>query len=437
MKIFHGWRVAGAGAGLQFMQAGLNHQSFGAYIAVLAIEQGWSKTALSGAAALQSMETAVIGPALGWLVDRFGPGIMIRIGVVLFALGLVAFSQIETLTGFYLASLLIAAGVSLCGYFPINVAIIHWFERKRARAMATSSLGLALGGLIVPVVAGSIAAFGWRATALGSAVAVLLLGWPLASVFKGKPSDLGQTIDGEPAPGSPVKAAPPQSNATVPATPAGQSAAGQTTPAVSTAPAAPVEFTAREALRTRAFWLLALGHGAALLVVTSVNVHAISHMKEGLGYSLASASFIISLMTLGQIGGVGIGMWVGDRYNKRMMAAACMLLHAAGLLLLTWAANTAMLVGFALVHGVAWGLRGPFMQAIRADYFGRRAIGMIMGISSLVIAIGQISGPLVAGVMADWTGDYRAGFTLLALLAGAGGMFFVMATPPKPPHRPV
>lgn len=437
MKIFHGWRVAGAGAGLQFMQAGLNHQSFGAYIAVLAIEQGWSKTALSGAAALQSMETAVIGPALGWLVDRFGPGIMIRIGVVLFALGLVAFSQIETLTGFYLASLLIAAGVSLCGYFPINVAIIHWFERKRARAMATSSLGLALGGLIVPVVAGSIAAFGWRATALGSAVAVLLLGWPLASVFKGKPSDLGQTIDGELAPGSPDKAAPPQSSATVTATPTGQSAAGQTTPAVSTAPAAPVEFTAREALRTRAFWLLALGHGAALLVVTSVNVHAISHMKEGLGYSLASASFIISLMTLGQIGGVGIGMWVGDRYNKRMMAAACMLLHAAGLLLLTWAANTAMLVGFALVHGVAWGLRGPFMQAIRADYFGRRAIGMIMGISSLVIAIGQISGPLVAGVMADWTGDYRAGFTLLALLAGAGGMFFVMATPPKPPHRPV
>ena len=37
--------------------------------------------------------------------------------------------------------------------------------------------------------------------------------------------------------------------------------------------------------------------------------------------------------------------------------------------------------------------------------------------------------------MADWTGDYRAGFTLLAVLAGAGGMFFVLATPPKPPIR--
>jgi MFS family permease len=421
MKIFHGWRVAGAGAGLQFMQAGLNHQSFGAYIAVLAAEQGWSKTALSGAAALQSMETAVIGPALGWMVDRFGPGIMIRIGVVLFALGMVALSQVETLTGFYLAALVIAAGVSLCGYFPINVAIIHWFERKRARAMATSSLGLALGGLIVPLVAASIAAFGWRATALGSAVAVLVMGWPLASVFKGKPSEMGQTIDGEPPRGS-VAGSPSQSTASGLQAQTSEHAEGP-------------EFTAREALRTRAFWLLALGHGAALLVVTSVNVHAISHMKEGLGYTLAQASLIISLMTVGQLGGVGIGMWVGDRYNKRMMAAACMLMHAAGLLLLTWASNIVMLVGFALVHGVAWGLRGPFMQAIRADYFGRRAIGMIMGISSLVIAIGQISGPLVAGAMADWTGDYRAGFTLLAVLAGAGGMFFVLATPPKPPIR--
>jgi len=420
MKIFHGWRVASAGAGLQFMQAGLNHQSFGAYIAVLAAEQGWSKTALSGAAALQSMETAVIGPLLGWLVDRFGPGIMIRIGVVLFALGLVILSQIDTLTGFYVAALIIAAGVSLCGYFPINVAIIHWFERKRARAMATSSLGLALGGLIVPLVAGSIAAFGWRATALGSAAAVLLMGWPLASVFKGKPSEMGQTIDGEPE-----KTAPPAPGAT----------SGSSVEPASAVHTAGPEFTAREALRTSAFWLLALGHGAALLVVTSVNVHAISHMKEGLGYSLAQASLIISLMTVGQLGGVGIGMWVGDRYNKRMMAAACMIMHAAGLLLLTWATNIVMLVGFALVHGLAWGLRGPFMQAIRADYFGRRAIGMIMGISSLVIAIGQISGPLVAGAMADWTGDYRAGFTLLALLAGAGGMFFVMATPPRPPLR--
>src|SRR2546422_408260 len=90
-----------------------------------------------------------------------------------------------------------------------------------------------------------------------------------------------------------------------------------------------------------------------------------------------------------------------------------------GLLLLTYAVALPMLIAFAALHGVAWGLRGPFMQAIRADYFGRAAIGMILGLSYLIIVVGQVGGPMIAGIMADATGDYRAGFTILALLAEA------------------
>jgi hypothetical protein len=108
-----------------------------------------------------------------------------------------------------------------------------------------------------------------------------------------------------------------------------------------------------------------------------------------------------------------------------------MLMHAAGLLMLTYAQGNAMLGGFALLHGGAWGLRGPFMQAIRADYFGRRAIGMILGLSSLVIVFGQIGGPMIAGLLADATGSYHAGFTLLAGMVGAGSLFFLLAKRPQ------
>jgi len=83
------------------------------------------------------------------------------------------------------------------------------------------------------------------------------------------------------------------------------------------------------------------------------------------------------------------------------------------------------------VHGIGWGLRGPFMQAIRADYFGRDAIGTIIGLSALVTVFGQIGGPLIAGALADWTGNYRVGFTILAMLAGLGSLFFLMAKPPR------
>jgi MFS family permease len=94
-----------------------------------------------------------------------------------------------------------------------------------------------------------------------------------------------------------------------------------------------------------------------------------------------------------------------------------------------------MVIGFALLHGVAWGLRGPFMQAIRADYFGRAAIGMILGLSYMIIVVGQVGGPMIAGVLADMTGDYRLGFTILALLAGIGSLFFLFARRPKLPSR--
>ncbi|MGB7182516.1 MAG: MFS transporter, partial [Burkholderiaceae bacterium] len=107
-----------------------------------------------------------------------------------------------------------------------------------------------------------------------------------------------------------------------------------------------------------------------------------------------------------------------------------------GMLLLTYASNPVMLVLFAVVHGTAWGLRGPFMQALRADYFGREAIGKIMGFSSLIIVIGQVGGPVIAGYLTDVTGNYELGFTVLALAAGAGTLMFLNARPPAPPVRP-
>src|SRR6185295_16302888 len=87
------------------------------------------------------------------------------------------------------------------------------------------------------------------------------------------------------------------------------------------------DFTAREALRTPAFWLLSLGHGFALFVVQAVVVHAIAHLKEGLGYTVARAALVITLVTVFQIVGVVIGWLIGDRYDKRLIAAACMLMH--------------------------------------------------------------------------------------------------------------
>ena len=408
-RVFHGWRIVGAGAGIQFLQSSLLLQSFGAYVAVLQEDRGWSKTELSFAAALHQMEAAIIGPLLGWFIDRFGPHGVIRAGVVVLGAGFMLMSQIESLAAFYAAFIVVALGSSMCGFMPLNVSMIYWFERQRARALSIVSFGLAFGGIAVPAVAWFMATWGWRAAAFGSGVLILLAGLPLAFVMRGKPVLYGQHVDGELPAATPSKL-----------------------PALEAARASR-DFTAREALRTPAFWLLSLGHGFALFVVTAVNVHAITHLKEGLGYPVETAALFIMVMTVAQIGGIALGAAIGDRFDKRLICAWCMLLHMSGLLCLTYASGAAMVVAFALLHGVGWGLRGPFMQAIRAEYFGVSAIGMILGLSFMIIVVGQIGGPLIAGGLADLTGNYRAGFTVLALLAGVGSLFFLFA---KKPARP-
>src|SRR5260221_218687 len=415
MRLFYGWKMVAAGSALQFLQAGLMTQSFGAYVAVLQAERGWSKTALSGAAALQQMEAAILGPLLGWFMDRFGPQGMIRVGIFVFGCGLMLLSRTDTLLTFYAAFLMIALGSSLCGFFPLNVALINWFERWRARALSSMSIGLALGGISVPLVAWSLEANGWRATAFASGVIAIVVGLPLAMVIRRRPEDHGETVDGVP-------------HIEIPHTESSFVNTDKTR-----------DFTAREAIGTKAFWLISLGHGFALLVVHAVVVHAISHMNQGLGYTVEQAALVYTLLTVSQIGGVLIGWLIGDRFEKRLICACCMLMHMTGLLLLTYAdavpASWLPVLAFAVLHGTAWGLRGPFMQAIRADYFGRSAIGMILGLSFLIIVIGQLGGPTVHGLISRLTGNYRTGFTILALLAGLGSLFFVLARRPARPLR--
>jgi MFS family permease len=108
-------------------------------------------------------------------------------------------------------------------------------------------------------------------------------------------------------------------------------------------------------------------------------------------------------------------------------------MHAVGILFLAYAAAFWMLLVFVVLHGLAWGTRGPLMGAIRADYFGGTNFGAIMGTSSMVAAFGTTAGPLIAGIIADRTGNYELGFTVLAVLAALGSVFFILGRPPKRP----
>ena len=401
--VFYGWWIVGASSGIQWLTAMLWMQSYGAYVVVLQADFGWSKTVMAAAFALTRIESGILGPAQGWLVDRFGPRLILTIGTLIFSVGFMLFSQVESLLGFYVTFALIALGSSLGGFATLMVPLVNWFNRHRSKAVSLSQLGFSIGGLSVPLLIVSLEAFGWRATAFYSGILVLILGLPLVRLVHHRPEDRGEVPDG-------IRSTSTNGEAPLPS---------------------PPDFTARQAMRTWPFWLISFGHASALLAVSSLIVHLAPHLTEGLGYSLAAAGLVVALMTGCQMIGQLIGGYLGDKFDKRLICFACMLAHGGGMLLVAYATHLWMVVLSTLLHGLAWGIRGPQMVALRADYFGASSFGTIMGFSSLIVMLGMSAGPIIAGYMADRNGDYQAGFTVLAGLVLAGAFCFLLSRPPK------
>ena len=405
-RVFYGWYLVSAAGGLQLLAGLLWMQSYGAYVVLLRAEFGWSAALVAGAFAMTRIESGILGPLQGWLTDRYGPRVILGIGTVIFGVGFMLFSQVESLLAFYLTFALIALGSSLGGFATVMVAIVNWFNRHRAKAVAVSQIGFSLGGLCVPLVILSLEAFGWRATAFYSGVIVIVVGLPLTMLVRHRPGDYGDVVDGGGVP---------------------DGADGR--PLSATGP----DFTARQAMGTAAFWLVSVGHASALLTVSSVMVHLVPHLTAGLSYSLANAGLVVSLMTVFQMAGQIGGGFLGDRFNKRLICVICMLSHMAALLLLAHADSWWMVVMFAVLHGLAWGVRGPQMVALRADYFGVSSFGTIMGFSSLIVMLGMSIGPIFAGYLYDIQGSYTLAFTVMGLSAMAGSLCFVLAVPPVHP----
>ena len=410
---FYGWTVVSVGFGSMALSGALLFHAFGAYVVLLQDDFGWSRTTLSVAFALQRVESGLLGPIDGWLVDHFGPRKMMSIGIVIFGLGFLLLSQINGLGMFYVAFLVLGAlGSALGSFLPASVAVVNWFARRRATALAIMMLGLAAGGLVQPIVAAGLDTLGWRTMAFISGLLVIAVGLPLASLLRHHPEDSGWTVDGV--------TAPEDWDAD------GDGAAPE--PACDE-----VSFTPRQALRTQAFWLIGIGHGLSLVVIGAVSVHFIAHVTESLGYSLPTAASMITVMTVAQVVGQLSGGFLGDRFDKRKLIAVAMLLNAGALGLLAFADSLWMVVAFALVNGLGFGARIPLTTALRADYFGGKHYGTITGFSSMVVMAGIIAGPLVAGASYDLSGSYTIGFASLALVAGLGAFVFLFTKKPPPP----
>ena len=412
-KLFYGWWIVGAGLVSMMLSSGLFFNGFGFYFEPIRSQFGWSRTAMSGAISLSRLESGILGPIEGYLIQRFEPRKVMFVGFLIFALGFLILSYVNHIAAFYAAVLIMALGSGLAGFAAVVAAINNWFRRNKTKAFGISMLGLGLGGVIFsPLLAWLIYEYGWQTAAIISGIILLVLGLPISQLVRYSPEPYGLLPDGD---------APEEEDAS----------STENRPRRILTPPSDEDYTWREALGTWAFWIISICHALALVAISATGVHQVAYMEADLGLSEARAAGVVMVLSLVMMLCQPLGGFLGDRYSKRHIAALCLLGHGVAMVILATATGYWLLMLYAVVNGLSWGTRGPIITAMRGDYFGRKDFAIINGFSQVVMMLGMVVGPMIAGFMAD-NYSYESGFFIIAgMVAGGSILFLIMRQPTK------
>ena len=411
---FYGWWMVGFALLINTAASGPIWGATGVWIRALELQFSWSRTQLTGAFSLAQFQGSLVGPVVGYLIDRLGPRRMVLLGLILIGIGFVLFSFTTNLVVFYLAFAVLMVGSSAGAWLPLMTALNRWFHRRRGSAMGIAGSGYFLGGMIAaPILAWSVDPdhFGWRATAFWIGIVFLAVAWPLSRLIRNRPEEYGQLPDGD----------------AVPAVPDG--AAARLDLRVASAERPLEGFTVRQALRTRAFWFITFGHALSSMLIATMTVHMVPMLTDQ-GLSLQMAANAWGTMMAVGFAFQLIGGFIGDRVPKNLAIAFFSLVQAGGFAMAVLVDGTATAFVFAAVYGVGVGGRNPLTISIRGDYFGQKAFATITGLSMAPLYAFMVAAPLFAAFLFDARGSYTLPILVLAGLGVLGAFLFIFAKKP-------
>lgn len=392
------------------LMQGVTGLGFATYLSPLQREFGWSRALIAGSRSLMQAENAVLGPLEGFLMDKLGPRVMVVIGSLIMGLGFVMFSFVHSVWTYYLSNIMIALGSGFLGGLVMSVAINHWFRRKRSSAQGWYMSAGAMGGVVgVPAIVFIQTSMGWRESAILTGLFVWAVCLPLSMLLRRSPEPYGLLPDGD----NPV---------------ASQSVGTLRRPADEE-----YDFTLRQALRTRAFWLLSIGQAMFSLGYAALQVHILLYLEEGVGLARTTAAFVWSVSNMTSFFSRLAGGFLGDRLPKNGLVGIAGIMVAIATFVLVFTHSLTMALIFAVLHGAGHGARSPVMNAIQGEYFGRKNQGMIRGWLSLVSLPLTVGAPVVVGYLADLQGTYRPAFSVMAVSVVVGALLMFLATRPKRP----
>jgi MFS family permease len=403
LPFFYGWLLVAIG--FVTMAVGVNARTaFSLLFAPILDEFGWDTGVTAGIFSFGFLVSALVTPFVGRLMDRRGPAVVVEIGIVTMAAGLLLAPLAHEAWQLYLTlGALVGGGINCLAYTGQSLYLTNWFVRRRGLALSIAFSGVGIGSItLLPWLQTLIELAGWRAACWTLGIVVLVLLVPPNVLLRRRPEDLGLNPDGI-------------STSNLPG--------GQHGNIIDPDWAA-VDWTLARALRTARFWWVAIGYFCGLFAWYAVQVHQTKYLID-VGFSPTTAAWALGGVSLVAVPGqIALGH-LSDRIGREwvwVIGNGGFVLCCLALIVLRDHPTMAILYAMVFAQGaLGYGLTSV-MGAIPAEIFEGRHLGSIFGCVMLAAILGGAAGPWLTGILHDRFGDYAAAFLLsigLSLVSAA------------------
>ena len=398
--VHYAWVIVAVGAVMRLFSSSFRSSS-SILIPRLVDSFGWSYGAVGLGFAIQWIVSGLFGPPAGWLGDRYGVRWTMRLGAVLFIVGMVLTGFMRELWQFYLFFGVILSAAMGIFQVPLTAAVTLWFRKHLGTGMGLLQSSQGIGPLVaVPIMLYIIHLFGggldglraafWIPGIVGGSIILVMI-----KFFYNEPAQIGVRPFGAPE-DEPIKA-------------------------VQTGEIARVRTKVflKQAQKTSAFWNLIGIHfwGCAGHAIILVYLVAMAE-DEGVSKGLAAGAFVTMSVT-STITRFAVPV-IADRMGSKPAMAGCFFLQVAPIFLLFFAQDAWHFYLFAVLFGIGFGGEMSAFPIINRQYYGSGPIGTTYGYQMMGAGVGMAAGALIGGQLRDITGNFDATMGLSLALSMVG-----------------
>ena len=393
---FPGWWIVASSFTVLFVNAGLGFYGLAVYLNAFVRELDFNVTMVSMAVTWFFLITGLSNVFIARLVQRFDVRNLVYIGGVGGGISLILFGQVHNEAQMFAAYTLFAVTWGFSGVVPLTTVVTRWFHKKRSVALATASIGLSAGGIVLgPITKRLIDELGLRSGSIWvGAIWIVATCVPAFLFLRTNPTELGWLPDGEPIVDDYV----PEIKGT--------------------------DFAV--AVKTRFFWLVTLGFTFALGTQVGAIQQLVKLVEERT--TPQTAAFAVSVLTGCGVAVRILGARILPRFNLRKLGIAVCASMALSVLGIGYAQSAFGLLVSIGIFGVMVGNTYIIQSLMLAEKFGSKDFARITARCNLVSMVGTAGGPLLLGWLRDVSNGYEIPYTIAASVSFLGAMTLFLIT---------